>query len=65
MVVVTGVNSFSPIENLTYLTNIVECWSILIIPMALVFALGFYLKRKKLGYVIYGVMLFAYLWGIL
>ena len=42
-----GVNSSHPLENPTYLTNIVECWSILIIPMALVFALGFYLKRKK------------------
>lgn len=59
-----GVNSSHPLENPTYLTNIVECWSILIIPMALVFALGFYLKRKKLGYVIYGVMLFAYLLGV-
>ena len=59
-----GVNSSHPLENPTYLTNIIECWSILIIPMALVFALGFYLKRKKLGYVIYGVMLFAYLLGV-
>ena len=42
-----GVNSSHPLENPTYLTNIVECWSILIIPMALVFALGFYLKRKS------------------
>lgn len=39
----------------------VECWSILILPMAMVFALGFYLKRKKLSYTIFGVMLFAYL----
>lgn len=59
-----GVNSSHPLENPTYLTNIVECWSILIIPMALIFALGFYLKRKKLGYTIYGVMLFAYLCGV-
>ena len=59
-----GVNSSHPLENPTYLTNIIECWSILIIPMALVFALGFYLKRQKLGYVIYGVMLFAYLLGV-
>ena len=56
-----GVNSSHPLENPSYLTNIVECWSILIIPMALVFAFGFYLKRRKLGYSIFGVMLFAYL----
>lgn len=59
-----GVNSSHPLENPTYLTNIVECWSILIIPMALVFAFGFYLKRRKLGYSIFGVMLFAYLVGM-
>ena len=59
-----GVNSSHPLENPTYLTNIVECWSILIIPMALAFAFGFYLKRKKLGYSIFGVMLFAYLIGV-
>ncbi len=31
-----GCNSSHPLENPTYLTNIVECWSILIIPMAMV-----------------------------
>ena len=56
-----GVNSSHPLENPSYLTNMVECWSILILPMAMVFALGFYLKRKKLAYSIFGVMLFAYL----
>ncbi|WP_106829518.1 potassium-transporting ATPase subunit KdpA [Parabacteroides pacaensis] len=60
-----GVNSSHPLENPNYLTNMVECWSILIIPMALIFALGFYMKRKKLGYSIYGVMLFAYLVGVI
>lgn len=59
-----GVNSSHPLENPTYLTNIVECCSILIIPMALAFAFGFYLKRRKLGYSIFGVMLFAYLVGV-
>ena len=59
-----GVNSSHPLENPSYLTNVVECWSILIIPMALVFAFGFYLKRRKLGYSIFGVMLFVYLVGV-
>lgn len=36
-----GVNSSHPLENPTYLTDIVECWSILIIPMALALAFGF------------------------
>lgn len=59
-----GVNSSHPLENPTYLSNMVECWSILIIPMAMVFALGFYSNRKKLAYSIFGVMLFAYLVGV-
>ncbi|MCI7560683.1 MAG: potassium-transporting ATPase subunit KdpA [Bacteroidales bacterium] len=59
-----GVNSSHPLENPSCLTNIVECWSILIIPMALAFAFGFYLKRRKLGYSIFGVMLFAFLIGV-
>ena len=56
-----GTNSAHPLENPNAFTNILECWSILILPMAMVFALGFYLKRKKLSYTIFGVMLFAYL----
>lgn len=56
-----GANSAHPLENPTYLTNIVECASILLIPMALVFAFGFYINRKKLGYSIFAVMLFAFL----
>lgn len=59
-----GVNSSHPLENPTYLSNIVECWAILIIPMAMVFAFGFYVNRKKLGYTIYGVMLIAFLVGV-
>ena len=59
-----GVNSSHPLENPTYLTNMVECWSILIIPMAMVLAFGFYIGRKRLGYSIYSVMLFAFLAGV-
>ena len=59
-----GVNSSHPLENPTYLTNMIECWAILILPMAMVFVFGFYLKRKKLAYSIFGVMLFAYLAGV-
>ncbi|MDP4240385.1 MAG: potassium-transporting ATPase subunit KdpA [Bacteroidota bacterium] len=56
-----GVNSAHPLENPNYLTNIVECVSILLIPMALIVALGFYLKKQKLSFIIFGVMLFAFL----
>lgn len=56
-----GVNSAHPLENPTYLTNIIETISIIIIPIALVFALGFYLNRKKLAWMIFGVMTFLFI----
>lgn len=59
-----GANSSHPLENPTYLTNIVECASILLLPMAMIFALGFYLKRKKLAYIIFGVMFTAFIIGV-
>ena len=59
-----GTNSSHPLENPTYLSNMTECCSILIIPMAMVFAFGFYVNRKKLGYSMCGVMLAAFLTGV-
>ena len=56
-----GVNSAHPLENPTYLTNLVENLSITLIPMALALALGFYLRRPKLGYMVFGVMTAGYL----
>jgi len=51
-----GVNSAHPLENPNYLTNTVELVAQCIIPIALVFTLGFYLNKKKFAYVIFGVM---------
>ncbi len=51
-----GANSAVPFENPDYLTNAVEDCSIFLIATAMVFALGFYLKRKKLAWMIFGVM---------
>lgn len=59
-----GANSSHPLENPTYLSNMTECCSILMLPMAMVFAFGFYVDRKKLGYSIYGVMLTAFFIGV-
>jgi len=53
-----GANSAHPLENPNYFTNIIETIAIILIPIALVFALGFYINRKKLAYVIFGVMTF-------
>jgi K+-transporting ATPase ATPase A chain len=51
-----GANSAHPLENPSYFTNAVEVISILIIPIALVFTLGFYINRRKLAKVIFVVM---------
>lgn len=56
-----GVNSSHPLENTNYLTNMVENVSIILIPIAMVFALGFYLKRQKLAWIIFGVMTTGFL----
>ena len=56
-----GVNSAHPFENPNYLTNIVECISIILLPIALVFALGYYLNKRKLSYVIFTVMTIGFL----
>ena len=56
-----GVNSAHPLENPNYITNIVENISIILIPISLVFALGFYLNKKKLAWVIFGVMTIGFL----
>lgn len=51
-----GVNSAHPLENPNYLTNMVEMIAQVLIPIALIFALGFYLNRRKMACVIFGVM---------
>ena len=53
-----GANSAHPFENPNYFTNAVETIAIILIPIALVFALGFYLDRKKFAWIIFGVMTF-------
>ena len=55
-----GVNSAHPLENPNYFTNAVETICILLIPIALVFALGFYINRRKLAKVIFSVMTFLF-----
>ncbi|WP_089741434.1 potassium-transporting ATPase subunit KdpA [Chryseobacterium taihuense] len=56
-----GPNSTHPLENPNYFTNIVETVSIMLIPIALVFATGYVLKRKKLALTIFGVMTIGFL----
>ncbi len=59
-----GANSAHPLENPNYFSNMVEMISQVILPIAFIFALGYYLKRRRMSYVIFGVMtigMFAFL----
>lgn len=56
-----GVNSAHPLENPDYFTNIVENVCIVLIPVAMIFALGYMLKRKKLAWMIFAVMTAGFL----
>ncbi len=59
-----GPNSAHPFENPNYLTDIVENICILLIPAGLVFAFGFYTKKKKLAWIFFSVMLVVYLFFV-
>ena len=56
-----GANSAHPFENPTYFTNIVEMVTQMIIPIAMIFALGFVLNRKKISWMIFGVMTIGFI----
>jgi K+-transporting ATPase ATPase A chain len=49
-------NSAHPFENPDYFTNVLELVAQTIIPIAMIFALGFYINRKKFAYVTFLVM---------
>lgn len=56
-----GANSAHPLENPNYFTNVVELIAQTIIPIAMIFALGHFLKRKKFAWMIFGVMTIGFL----
>lgn len=56
-----GTNSAHPFENPNYLTNMTEMFAQLIIPLAMIFAFGFFTNRKKLSWMIFGVMTIGFL----
>ena len=51
-----GANSAHPLENPNYITNSVELIAQVIIPIAMVIAFGFFIRRRKLAWMIFGVM---------
>lgn len=51
-----GANSAHPFENPNYLTNTVEIVAQMLIPLAMVIAFGFFIRRRKFSWMIFGVM---------
>jgi potassium-transporting ATPase potassium-binding subunit len=56
-----GMNSAHPFENPTGLTNFIELWCILWIPMAIPLAFGRLIGRKRHGIVIFSVMALTFI----
>ena len=56
-----GPNSTHPYENPTPLSNLVQTWSIAIIPMAMVWTLGYMVTRRRLAVVVFATMLALYI----
>ena len=59
-----GVNSASPLENPTPLTNLLQCISLLLIPVSLVFSFGRVIKDRKQGRAIFIAMFIVMLVGL-
>lgn len=51
-----GTNSAHPFENPNYFTNMLEMVMQVLIPIAMIFALGFYINRRRLSLIIFTVM---------
>lgn len=51
-----GANSAHPLENPNYVTYITEMVAQVIIPIAMVFALGFFINRRKFALVLFAMM---------
>jgi potassium-transporting ATPase potassium-binding subunit len=51
-----GANSAHPLENPNYFTNSVELIAQVLIPIAILFAMGIYIRKKKFAYVVFGIM---------
>ncbi|MDR1502809.1 MAG: potassium-transporting ATPase subunit KdpA [Prevotella sp.] len=56
-----GANSAHPFENPSYLTNMAEMLAQFIIPIAMIFAFGYFTGRRRLARMILGVMTVGFL----
>lgn len=60
-----GANGSHPLENPSFLTNIAEMFGQFIIPMAMVFAFGYFIRRRKFAWMMYGVMTVGFLFLVI
>lgn len=56
-----GANSAHPLENPGYGSNMIEMIAQMLIPFAMVFAFGIFIRRKRMAWVIFGVMTLGFL----
>lgn len=56
-----GTNSAHPFENPSYLSNMAEMFAQLIIPLSMIFAFGYFIKRRRFSWMIFGVMTVGFL----
>jgi len=56
-----GPNSAHPFENPNYITNVIEIVTRMLIPLAMIFAMGYIIKRRKLAWTVFGVMTIGFL----
>lgn len=56
-----GANSTHPLENPSYLSNALELIAQCIIPLAMIFGMGFFLRRRKFALMVFGVMTIGFL----
>jgi len=56
-----GPNSAHPFENPNFMTNFIEIVTQMLIPLAMIFAMGYIIKRRKLAWTIFGVMTLGFL----
>ena len=59
-----GVNSASPLENPTPLTNLIQCISLLLIPVALVFSFGRFVNDRRQGRALFAALFILLLAGL-
>ena len=59
-----GVNSASPLENPTPLSNLLQCISLLLIPFALVFSFGRYVSDRRQGRAVFTAIMVLFLVGL-